>query len=239
MEIFYIAILTLIASIIGTITGFGISTIMIPILVIFLPPVEVIFLVAIIHWFGDAWKILLFRGGLHIRLLVLFGVVGLIMSYVGASLSLAIDQSILLRVLGVFFVLYSLFVIFQSKFRILATNMTAVFGGALSGLFAGMFGMGGAIRGVFLSVFNLPKAVYIATAGAIGIVIDSTRIFTYFTQGTVLPEWLWQGLFIFIPVSFFGAWISRRIVNRIPQNKFRILVSVFLILIGIKLLFWA
>ena len=52
METIYITLLTLFASIIGTITGFGTSTIMIPILVMFFPPVETIFLVAIIHWFG-------------------------------------------------------------------------------------------------------------------------------------------------------------------------------------------
>jgi len=43
MEVFYIASLTLIAATIGTITGFGTSTLMIPVLVIFFPLVEAIF----------------------------------------------------------------------------------------------------------------------------------------------------------------------------------------------------
>lgn len=43
MEIFYIALLTLVAAAIGTITRFGTSTLMIPVLVIFFPPAEAIF----------------------------------------------------------------------------------------------------------------------------------------------------------------------------------------------------
>lgn len=238
MEIFYIALLTLVAATIGTITGFGTSTLMIPVLVIFFPPVEAIFLVAIIHWFGDIWKISLFRKGFSWRLLVLFGAVGLATSYLGAFVSLGANEQILLRLLGAFLAGYALFLIFQSKFKIPAGNLTAVSGGALSGFFAGMFGIGGAIRSMFLSAFDLPKAVYIATAGAIGLLVDSTRIITYFAGGTTLPRELWYGLILFIPVSFLGAQVAKKVVDRIPQNKFRIVIAVFLLAIGSKLIFW-
>src|SRR3989344_8661857 len=184
MEILYIALLTLIAATIGTITGFGMSTIMIPVLVIFFPPIEAIFLVAIIHWFGNVWKIALFRSGFNMRLLLLFGVVGLMTSYLGAYISLGVNEEILLRVLGTFLAGYALFVVFSAKFstsaeermrpvaqksgpvsdwKIPAGNIMALSGGALSGFFAGMFGVGGAIRSTFLSSFDLPKAVFIAT----------------------------------------------------------------------------
>ncbi|OGH76293.1 MAG: hypothetical protein A3A89_02610 [Candidatus Magasanikbacteria bacterium RIFCSPLOWO2_01_FULL_33_34] len=238
MEILYIALLTLIAATIGTITGFGTSTLMIPVLVIFFPPVEAIFLVAIIHWFGNIWKVALFRSGFNMRLLLLFGVVGLVTSYLGAYISLGANEEILLRVLGVFLAGYALFVAFQSKFKVPAGNAMAIFGGGLSGFFAGMFGIGGAIRSAFLSAFDLPKAVFIATAGAIGLLVDSTRIITYFTGGATLPRELWYGLLLFIPVSFLGAQIAKKVVDRIPQNKFRIVIAVFLLAIGIKLIFW-
>ncbi|MBI2624897.1 MAG: sulfite exporter TauE/SafE family protein [Candidatus Nealsonbacteria bacterium] len=236
MEIVYITLLTFAAAAIGTITGFGTSTIMIPVLLIFLPPLETIFLVAIIHWFGNVWKIALFSRGFNLRLIALFGVIGLATSYLGAFLSLGANEQILLRFLGAFLAGYALFLISQSKFKIPAGSAAALSGGALSGFFAGMFGMGGAIRSMFLSAFDLPKAVYIATAGAIGFMVDSTRIITYFTGGTVMPKELWQGLFFFIPTSFLGAQIAKRIVDRIPQDKFRKVVAVFLFAIGIKLI---
>src|SRR3989344_6646612 len=149
MEILYIAILTLMAATIGTITGFGTSTIMIPVLVIFFSPVEAIFLVAIIHWFGNIWKVSLFRSGFNLRLLVLFGVIGLAASYLGAYISLGTNQEILIRVLGAFLAGYALFLILQSRFSAKggpgscwkkpAGNLTALSGGALSRFFAWMF----------------------------------------------------------------------------------------------------
>ncbi|MDO8462014.1 MAG: sulfite exporter TauE/SafE family protein [Deltaproteobacteria bacterium] len=209
---------------------------MIPILVIFFPPVEAIFLVAIIHWFGNIWKVALFRSGFNLRLLVLFGAVGLVTSYLGAYISLGANEEMLLRILGMFLVGYALFLVFQSKFKIPAGNLTALSGGALSGFFAGIFGIGGAIRSAFLSAFDLPKAVFIATAGAIGLLVDSTRIITYFTGGATLPKELWYGLLLFIPISFVGAQIAKRIVDKIPQDKFRIFVALFLLVIGVKLI---
>jgi uncharacterized membrane protein YfcA len=179
VKIFYIALLTLIAATVGTITGFGTSTIMIPVLVVFLSPVESILLVAIIHWFGDIWKVGLFRKGIDFKLVALFGLVGLITSYIGASVSLGATEGIWLRLLGAFLAGYSIFLIFQSKFKVHAGLGTTLSGGALSGFFAGMFGIGGAIRSMFLSAFDLPKEVYIATAGAIGLMVDATRIVTY------------------------------------------------------------
>lgn len=238
MEIFYIALLTFVAAIIGTITGFGTSTLMIPVLVLFLPPVEAIFLVAVIHWFGDLWKISLFRQGLDFKLVLWFGIVGLITSYVGASVSLGIDQSRLPRILGIFLAFYTIFLLYQSRFKIPASPFTAFSGGALSGFLAGMFGIGGAVRGMFLAAFDLPKAVYIATAGAIGLAVDSTRIITYLAGGTVLPERLAWSLLLFIPVSFAGARIAKKIVDRVPQDRFRTVIAVFLLVVGVKLIFW-
>lgn len=235
MEIIYIALLTFISAIVGTITGFGTSTIMIPILVIFLPPVEVIFLVAIIHWFGDIWKVALFRKGINLKLIFLFGITGLATSYFGASISLGANENILLRLLGLFLAGYSIFLLLRSKFKVSATSSTALAGGALSGFFAGMFGIGGAIRGMFLLAFDLPKAVYIATAGAIGLAVDSTRIITYFVGGTTLAKELSWGLLVFIPASFLGATVAKKIVEKLPQENFRKVIALFLFAIGVKL----
>jgi uncharacterized membrane protein YfcA len=209
---------------------------MIPVLAIFLSPVEAIFLVAIIHWFGDIWKVTLFRQGIDLKLVSLFGLVGLATSYVGASISLGAQAEILHRLLGVFLAGYSVFLLFQTRFKVRAGPGAALTGGALSGFFAGMFGLGGAIRGLFLSAFDLPKAVYIATAGAIGLMVDATRIITYFTGGTTLARELWWGLLVFVPVSFLGARIARKIVDRIPQEKFRQTVALLLLAVGLKLI---
>ena len=238
MYMLYLSFFTLIATAIGAITGFGTSTLMIPVLVIFFPPVEAIFFVSIIHWFGNVWRVGLFRSGLNWRLFVLFGGAGLVTSYLGAYMSLGVNERFFMMILGVFLMGYSLFLVGQSQFKIPTVDLTAVSGGALSGFFAGMFGMGGAIRSLFLVAYDLPKAMYIATGGAIGLLVDSTRIVTYVAGGATLPRGLWYGLLVCIPISFVGTQIAKRIVGKIPQNQFRMVVSVFLFMVGLKLVLW-
>lgn len=238
MDILSIALLTLFASMVGTITGFGTSTIMIPVLAVFLPPMEAIFLVSIIHWFGNLWKVTLFKSGFNFKLFALFGISGLLASYFGATVSLQLDTQILLRLLGIFLAIYSLSLIIKTDLAIKPSTSMALFGGTLSGFFAGLFGIGGAIRSAFLLLFNLPKAVYIATAGAIGLLVDSTRIITYLIGGTTMPDRLWLSLLIFIPISFIGAELAKKVLHKIPQKQFRIVLAMALFILGIKLIFF-
>lgn len=236
MEIVYIALLTILAGGVGTLTGFGTSTIMVPILLFFLPLPQVLLLVGVIHWFGDVWKIVFFKKGFNWKLVLTFGIAGVATSYLGASIVFSVSETLLSRILGGFLIAYVLFLFLKPKFKIPKNTVTAISGGGLSGFFAGIFGVGGAVRGVFLSAFDLPKAVYISTAGAIALFIDTTRIATYLINDVTLERHLLWGFLLFIPASFIGAAVAKKIVDRIPQNKFRILIAVFLALVGVKFL---
>jgi len=101
-----IALLTVVASGVGTITGFGTSTIMVPVLAGFLPLPQVLLLVGIIHWFGDIWKMLLFRSGVRWRLILLFGIPGLIATALAGMLVFRAPETLLSRVLGGFLLAY-------------------------------------------------------------------------------------------------------------------------------------
>jgi uncharacterized protein len=236
MDILLIALLTLVASAVGTMTGFGTSTIMVPALTPFLPLPQVLLLVGIIHWFGNLWKMLLFRSGARWRLILLFGLPGLAATVAGGLAVFRAPEALLKRVLGAFLLAYVAMILVKSRFRVPQTTGTAVLGGAAYGFSAGLFGVGGAIRGAFLAAYDLPKAVYIFTAGAIGLAVDSGRLATYVWQGAALETRLLWALLVFIPVSFCGAKIAERLVDRIPQSAFRTVVAAFLGLIAVQLL---
>lgn len=236
MEIFFLTLLIFFATGVGTLAGFGTSTIMIPILLFFIPLPQTLLLVGVIHWFGDIWRMLFFKKGFRWKLILTFGIAGIVTSYLGASIIFSVPEQILSQILGVFLLSYVLFLLFKPKFKIPKTSATAISGGMLSGFFAGIFGIGGAIRGVFLSAFNLPKAVYISTAGAIAFFIDSTRIVTYVLNNVVLERQFLWGFLLFIPASFLGAGVAKKLVDRIPQKKFRAVIAIFLFIVGLKFL---
>jgi len=239
MEILSITILTIIAGGVGTLTGFGTSTIMVPVLLLYFPLPQTLLLVGIIHWFGDIWKIALFRKGMNWRLILLFGIPGALFTFFGARLVFSVPETLLSQILGGFLLAYVTFLFAKPSFKFTQTPFTAITGGVLSGFFAGIFGVGGAIRGAFLSVFDLKKAVYISIAGAIGLAIDTARIATYVSSGAMLPNQLWRGLLVFIPASLLGAQLAKKIVDTIPQENFRTVVAVFLLIVGVKLLFFS
>ncbi len=238
MEVILILLVVVLASGVGTLTGFGLSTVMIPVMVLFYPLPEALLFVGIVHWFGDLWKLVLFREGVRWRLILSFGLPGIIATVVGASLIFSVSSALLSRVLGTFLVLYVLFLLVHSSFQVHPSLVTNLIGGALSGFFAGIFGMGGAVRGMFLSAFNLPKAVYLATAGAIALAIDTSRLITYVREGARLSSLLLWGMLLFVPASFVGARIAKRFVRRIPQHHFRKVLAAFLLIIGLRLLLW-
>ena len=234
-----LCLLTLVASGIGTATGFGTSTVMVPVMVLFVPlPIALLF-VGIIHLCGDIWKVLLFKRGLDWRLILGFGLSGVVASFLGASLSLHVQALPLKRILGAFLVLYVVYLFLKREWALPKRHSTAVCGGLLSGLFAGVFGVGGAVRGAFLMAFNLPKEIYIFTSGLIALFIDVTRVSRYIWGGTRLQQDLLLALILSIPVSFVGAYIAKRSLDRLPQKFFRIFVGVFLAFVGAKLLIWA
>lgn len=231
-----LALLTIFASIIGTISGFGISTIMIPIMGLFYPLHLSLLFVAIIHLFGDIWKVIFFKKGVNWRLILLFGIPGILFSYLGATLSTGSSEVLLKRLLGGFLLLYVLYLFRKQTWKIPANERTSIVGGSFSGFFAGIFGVGGAVRGAFLSAFNLPKETYIFTSGMIALFIDVTRITTYFSEGTQISQSMATLLVLLIPLSLLGAFLAKKIIDRVPQQYFRLVLAALLGLIALKFL---
>lgn len=84
IELIYITLITIVASAVGVLSGFGLGTIMTPTLILFLPFQQAIFIIAIIHWFHDIWKIWLFDRRISWRLFLYFGVPGVVGSFFGS-----------------------------------------------------------------------------------------------------------------------------------------------------------
>jgi hypothetical protein len=239
MPIVYLAVLSFLSSILGTITGFGISTVMVPIVLLFLPLPETLLLVGVVHWFGDLWKVFLFKHGIHWKILLFFGIPGIITGIGGAYLALKLPAAFLSMFIGAILVAYVIFLLLKPDFKLKATPLAAMLGGGGSGLLGGMTGIGGgALRSIVLTAFGLPKSIYLFTSGLIGFVIDASRITTYFAGGVRLERNLLLGLILFIFLSFIGAKIGKTIVNKIPQERFRGVIGFFLFILGVKLFFF-
>ncbi len=235
MELPLLALLTFIAAVIGTMTGFGTSTVMVPVLVMFFPVPVVLLFVGILHWCGDVWKMLLFRK-IRLRIALAFGVPAILLSIAGASLVLTIPHELMIRALGVFLILYAVSIlVFHMHSTMRPGALSAMLGGGLSGFCIGLFGFGGELRTVFLTLYRLPKEVYLGTIGAVAFMTDIARIATYWLSGVRLPDDLLQSLLVLIPVTLLGAWAAKRFLSHVPEQRFQAVLLIGLLLIGAKL----
>jgi len=234
-SIVFISFLTIVASIVGTLSGFGLGTIMLPVLLFYdIPFSQVVLMVAIIHLFHDISKMALFHASINWNLFLHFGLPTIIATFFGA-LFINSRPEFLFSFLGIFLMTYSLALLILPDFRLKYTRRNAIIGALTSGFFAGIFGIRGAIRAVFLSAYDFPHKTYISTIGAVSILLDSTRIGVYFWQGIYLTNDLLFGLWFYIIASFVGSYIGGHLIHLIPQGQFRKIVAIFLLLARIRL----
>ena len=219
--------------IIGTVAGFGSSTVLLPIALFFIDFKTAIILVAILHISGNISKVTIFKQGLNWRILAIFGIPSILLALLGANLIDIIPQDIMKLILGIFLIAFSVTTFLKPSVKIPASKKNLVAGGSLSGFLAGLIGTGGALRASFLTGLNLEKFTYIATAASIALVTDATRIPVYISQG-FLPEQYYWYIPILIVIAISGSYIGKKIVTRIDNTLFRKIVSIGIILASIK-----
>jgi uncharacterized membrane protein YfcA len=70
----------------------------------------------------------------------------------------------------------------------------------------------------------------------IALFIDVTRVSRYLWSGPAMETALLYTLMACVPISFAGAWLAKRFLNRLSLKSFRLFVGLFLALVGIMLL---
>ncbi len=216
----------------GTLAGFGSSTLFMP-LALFLVDFRIaLVMVAVLHISGNLGRLGFFKKGLDYRMLLLFGVPSVILTIIGAFLVDYVNQDILKFTLGLFLIFYVIWSLFRSDFKVSPTPISTTLGGGLSGFLAGLIGTGGALRAAFLTGLGLKKEVYLATAAAIAVGVDLTRLPIYLSQGFLPDE-----LFILIPflivAALSGSYTGKKLFSRISAEGFHRLVLGALLLMGV------
>jgi uncharacterized membrane protein YfcA len=223
----------LVAEIIGTMAGFGSSTIFLPLALLFVDFKTAIILVAIFHLFGNLSRIIFFRQGFDKRIILQFGLPSVLLSLLGAFLIGVLPQPVLKLILGIFLITTSTSFLIKPGLKIPANTGTFIAGGSATGFITALVGTGGALRATLLQGFNIQKIRYIATAATIALATDVTRIPVYVSQGFLTDQY-----FIYLPmlfgIAFAGSFIGRRIVKMINQELFRKMVLIAIIFVSLK-----
>jgi uncharacterized membrane protein YfcA len=123
--------------------------------------------------------------------------------------------------------------------RMRFSGWTAWIAGAVSGVFGGLVGNQGGIRSAALLGFQIRKEAFVATATAVGLMVDGARMPVYlFTQWREIAS-AWP----YVVTASFGVMLGtlagQRLLRWIPEAAFRQIVSAIILILGVALLIGA
>ncbi|MBP6303176.1 MAG: sulfite exporter TauE/SafE family protein [Bacteroidia bacterium] len=222
--------------ILGTIGGFGSSVFFVPIAGFFFSFNMVLAITGILHVFSNVNKLLLFRNSIDKKLLQYYGIPSVLLVLAGSYLSTHTSFELAELTLAFFLVIFSATLLMLPNLQLPATRNNALLSGALAGLLAGFNGTGGAIRGISMAAFNLEKNTFVATSAAVDLGVDVSRSAVYLGFGYFDKQY-WYLIPLLLVISFFGSLVGKKLLNRIPQEKFKKLVLFLILGIGLILLY--
>jgi uncharacterized membrane protein YfcA len=226
----------LVAGAIASISGFGIGSILTPLLAAFLGTKSAVAVVSIPHFLGTALRFALIRQHLDRRILLTFGITSGFGGLIGALLHVWLHSAVLGYILGSLLVFAGITGLTGIASRMRFGPTAGWIAGALSGVFGGLVGNQGGIRSAALLGFDVKKEAFVATATAIALLVDVFRMPVYAaTQWHDLRS-AWEFMLIAVVGVIAGTLAGQPVLRRIPAATFRAIVSVIILALGIWML---
>lgn len=221
---------------IASVAGFGIGSILTPTLAAKLGTKLAVAAVSIPHLIGTALRFALIREHVNKRVLLGFGITSAVGGLVGALIHARFSSAVLSYVLGGLLVFAGGTGITGSASRMRFGRRAAWLAGAASGIFGGLVGNQGGIRSAALLGFDIEKEAFVATATAIALMVDATRMPVYFVSEAHQLAHAWKCLAVGTFGVIVGTVVGQRVLTRIPEKVFRRVVSVIILTLGVVLL---
>lgn len=221
---------------IASLAGFGIGSLLTPLLAIKTGIGIAVAAVSIAHLCGTALRFYLLRRFVNRQILLSFGLTSAAGGLIGALLHTVFQNLVLTIIFACLLILAGLLGLtgLSNKFRFKGPLVWLA--GGISGLFGGLVGNQGGIRSAALLGFKLDKNQFVATATGIALMVDAARVPVYLaTQWSQLAA-LWQLILIITLGVIIGTLGGKKILVKLPEPVFKRTVSAIIMSIGLLVL---
>jgi uncharacterized membrane protein YfcA len=249
---FIICLAAFSASALTLFSGFGLGTLLLPVMALFFPIDLAIALTAVVHALNNLFKCWLLGRHADRPVVLKFGLPAIFAALLGARLLLYLsDLQPLFHyqvwgqeaqvmpvklVIAILMVVFALFELAPRRAPFALTPRYLPLGGVVSGFFGGLSGHQGALRSAFLIRAGLTKESFIATGVVISVMVDIPRIVMY---GATLPGLaLTDNLLLLaaaVLAAFAGAWLGNRWLAKVTLRLVQLLVTLMLLAIAAAL----
>lgn len=253
MELIVVCITALAASSLTLFSGFGLGTLLMPVIAIFFPLELAIAMTAMVHLANNLFKIGLLGRKADYSVLLKFGLPAVLAAFVGASLLswlgafqplceyTAFGRNIqvyaLKLVIGLLIILFVALELLPAFSKIALDRKWLPIGGVISGFFGGLSGHQGAFRSMFLIKAGLEKESFIATGVVLAVMVDLSRMVVYGADISFHNEVVnWPMVIAACATAFAGAFIGTRLLKKVTLRTVQIVVSALLVVVAAGLI---
>ena len=231
-----VVLASVLAGAIASVAGFGIGSILTPLLALQLGTQLAVAAVSIPHLAGTALRFVMLRKSLDMRVLRDFGLASAAGGLTGALLHARAADTALRVVFGLLLLLAAASELLGLARRVRLSRTGALAAGAVSGLFGGLVGNQGGIRSAAMLALPLRRDAFVATGTATALIVDGARMPVYFaSSGSRLAE-VWPVILLASIGVVVGTLAGRSALARIPEARFRAGIAVLLGFLGIYMI---
>jgi uncharacterized membrane protein YfcA len=221
---------------VASVAGFGIGSILTPLLSLTFSTKLAIALVAIPHFLATLFRFWLIKSHLDFKLFLHFGLLSALGGTLGAYSQNYLATPSLNFIFGIVLLLTGGLGIFGLSEKLRFYGSLSWVAGGISGFFGGLVGNQGGIRAAAMLGQGISKEAFVATATAVGLVVDLARIPVYLNfEWERLVEF--RGLISLISAGcLFGTLLGIRFLKYIPERVFKRAVSGLVLGLGIVMI---
>jgi uncharacterized membrane protein YfcA len=231
--VFVVAVL---AGATASLVGFGIGSLLTPLVALELGTVTAVAVVALPHAVATALRCWRLRRSIDAAVLARFGILSAAGGLVGALLYTRLGSTGLTRILGGLLVLTALAHLGGLAGRWHPRGPIVALLGFGSGLFGGVAGNQGGLRAAALTAFGLTPAAFVATSTATGLLVDAARTPVYLWRAGAELWRLWPLLAVAAVGVVVGTLAGERVLLGLAPDRYARLVAGAIGLLGIWLL---
>lgn len=231
-----IAVVSVVAGATAAVVGFGIGSMLTPLLAIAVGMDGAVAAVALPHAVATAIRCWRLRDSIDWGVLNRFGLLSAAGGLVGALVYTTLDAGVLTRVLGALLVLTAIAQWSGLAERWHPRGVAVQLLGLGSGFFGGIAGNQGGLRAAALSAFSFSPLAFVATSTATGLLVDAARTPVYlYTAGAAMLA-LWVPITVATAGVIAGTLLGERVLLGMPRDRFRLVISSAIGLLGLWLL---
>jgi len=241
------------AALLTLFSGFGLGTILMPVVAIFFPVTVAIAMTAFVHLLNNLFKLVLLWKNVNWPVVWRFGIPALAATVPGAWLlthlsdlpeihayKFAGAEAVITPVklmVGLLLIVFATLEWLPVLKNVNLSPLSLLVGGVLSGFFGGLSGHQGAFRSAFLIRAGLDKHQFIGSTAAIAAMVDLTRLVVYGINGSLIFQEVNTGLLIATTAAAFaGVAIGTGSLQKITMGFIQKLVAGMLYVLGTLLI---